>query len=322
VSNASFLQLLTDASTVPVVALHNFLLNVKSNEKTIHSFFEGKTDESFYGTIIRRIKDENYKLKTYICGNKDSVYYQHEKLNSRKLKNQMLLFFVDKDIEDIIPYERPLSDNIYVTDYYSIENYIVNDQILEQVWAEIFKQTSGHELSSALCDKFNRALSDYHRFMIIVMSWILYHRRNLQNDHDATLNLDCVKLKRMYEINEHLEFKARLGHIDDVINMLDLQTKNKTYFFIWNGYKQILCKELVQYDRKCIVRGHFEMEFFVYFISSLRKVVEKTTAKQLKVSVEINDANAVDVLGPRVMLPPSLELFLQKWLQPQLVLDV
>lgn len=319
-NDQTFLEILADSLTAPTVSLHDFLLQVNPREKTIHSFFEGKTDESFYGTFIRRIKKTGCKLKTYICGNKDSVYFQFDKLAGRRLRNQQLLFFVDKDLEDIIPNERTCDDSIYTTDYYSIENYMVNKVMLEQIWAEIFRQSSGHEPYDLLCDKFSKALLDFHEFMVIVMSWILYHGRNHQYDRKGKLKLDCVKLKKIYKIDRELNFSLNVS-VDEIVKILDEQTKNKTYSFIWNGYKESLADELKQYDRKCFVRGHFELEFFVYFISSLRITVEASTGKPIKTPIDINDGNAVDILGPRVTLPPSLEAFLNMWLQPQLTLE-
>jgi hypothetical protein len=308
---ATFLDQLTSALNSPAVILHNFLLELKVRNKIVHAFFEGKTDESFYGTFIRGMIDEDYKLKTYICGNKDGVHYQFNRLRNTELGNNISVYFTDKDIEDIIPFPRDVHSKIYVTDFYSVENYIVSDVMLEQVWAEIFRQTSGNNASKLIKAKFATCLNDFHEFMLLIMAWILYHRRNIEKLTKISLNLDCIKLKDAYIINDELDFIFTMNE-DDIINLISLQTGCATSLKSFNKNKKTLIAELRKHPMKNIVRGHFEMEFFIYFIGRAKNALNKALGKALKVHLELTDANSIDVLGPRVQIPNSLNVFLHK----------
>lgn len=156
----------------------------------MHAFFEGKTDESFYGTFLRSELPIKWRLKTYICNNKDGVYFHFEQLKNLHSNVQPLLFFVDKDIEDIIPFPRVADERIHVTDYYSVENYVVTSDCIERIWAEIFRQGSGTSVALELSSTFENALSTAHDIFLDMMSWILFHRRQGNRP-----NLDCIITK-------------------------------------------------------------------------------------------------------------------------------
>ena len=111
-----------------------FLLNVNSHGIGIHAFFEGNTDESFYGTHIRNRMIGNLRLYSYNCNNKEGVYEVQQKLNYGEFNDEISMFFVDKDLDDIIPVYREFCPDIYVTTYYSIESFLVTKEIIEQVW--------------------------------------------------------------------------------------------------------------------------------------------------------------------------------------------
>ena len=136
---------------------HLFLIDFNPKNRIVHCFFEGKTDESFYGTVLRNFLPDYYELKTYICGKKDSVLYHHNEIGHKSCDTQPLLFFIDKDIDDIIPIQVKKAETIYETIFYSIENYIVNCSSLSQVWAEIYRQSSGTKISKRLEQLFNTA---------------------------------------------------------------------------------------------------------------------------------------------------------------------
>lgn len=316
-ANQSFLDTLAAAISSPSVTLHSFLLEFKKQSKIIHAFFEGKTDESFYGTFIRNVMKDGYILKTYVCGNKDGVYYYYSHINGKDLGENIALYFVDKDIEDIIPFHREVTEKIYVTDYYSVENYIVSSVILEQIWGEIFRQGSGSVASKLVLTRFEICLREFYNFMLTVMAWVLYHRRNIESKENVKLNLDCVKLKAVYRIDEELDFHI-LGTPDNVVEVLSSQTGCMTDMAVWNNNCKKLIEELRMFPPKHIVRGHFEMEFFVYFIHSTKSALAKAMNKALKVHIELTDANSIDVLGPRTQIPVSLDQYLLKHVRPQL----
>src|SRR6478672_1634606 len=117
----TFLDELKRARQSPVSAYQQFLLKNRSSSSSLHAFFEGHGDQSFYiGFLHRFISDPKY-LYTYKCGKKLNVYETYAKVVSASPQG-IVLFFVDKDFSDILRESYPRSENIYVTDHYSIEN--------------------------------------------------------------------------------------------------------------------------------------------------------------------------------------------------------
>ncbi len=300
----SFLDELRKAVDEEVVIIHTFLLHFEPRKNIVHAFFEGKTDESFYGTLIRRFKPDDWKLKTYICGNKNSVYYHFEKLASKSQSHQPLLFFVDKDLDDIVPYSWPVSKYVYVTGYYSIENYIVTSDSIEQVWAEMYRQSSGTDLSDQLISSFSQALIDAHQILIDIMAWVLMQRRTSNRP-----NLDCILTEKYLDITEDLKV-VRLLSSDQMIDLLRNQTKVNTS----TEKKHMIdaCRvELLKFQSKQVIRGHNEIDFFILFLKKLRDIVVKAAQGKINTKVALSKANIIDILGPRVPTPESLKDFLR-----------
>ena len=64
---SSFIDTLKASVKEEVVLKHDFLLFYNPEDRIVHAFFEGKTDESFYGSFLRSEIPSGWLLKTYIC---------------------------------------------------------------------------------------------------------------------------------------------------------------------------------------------------------------------------------------------------------------
>src|SRR5438093_13753779 len=114
----------------PRAAFHLFLLNDSKSPKGVHVFVEGHDDISFYINFIHNsVVDPNDVYPPYMCGDKEGVYKAYSLImNSNPLGTT--LFFVEKDSSDILNEEWTQAPNIYVTDFYSIESYLVSSNML------------------------------------------------------------------------------------------------------------------------------------------------------------------------------------------------
>jgi hypothetical protein len=280
---------------------HLFLIEYNPKRMVVHCFFEGKTDESFYGTSIRHLLPEGYKLKTYICGKKDSVIYHHNEIGHKTCDIQPLLFFIDKDIDNIIPIPVNKSESIYETSFYSIENYIVSSTSLSQLWAEIFRQTSGTKVSDKLETLFDEAHMKYNIISIRLMSWVLFHRRK----GGVRLNLDCIKTTDLFSITDNLKLLPSFS-LEDFYNYLDIKTKVNTLSSEYSEIDSCL-NELSQFEIKEVSRGHNEMDLFIAFFKKLKEITANVESTKIKPHVEINSVNVIDIMGPRIK-PCSLLL--------------
>src|SRR5437016_2126039 len=116
-----------------------FILTKQKSPKEVHAFFEGHPDSSFYTNFLLRFISNPELLHSYKCGNKKGVYDAYQKIRANKMLNKKVVFFVDKDLSDVLDESYPVATNIYVTDYYSIENYLVTEDMLLRVWNELFR---------------------------------------------------------------------------------------------------------------------------------------------------------------------------------------
>jgi hypothetical protein len=65
----------------------------------------------------------------YVCGNKDEVYSVFSFVAKHPGFDQSL-FFADKDLSDLLEEGRPSHARFFITSCYSIENYLVRQDVL------------------------------------------------------------------------------------------------------------------------------------------------------------------------------------------------
>src|SRR5436190_16129256 len=122
----SYVDLLRENRESPRVPLLEFLQQQQPH--TLHMFVEGDGDAAFYRNFVFQYYKDADSLYVYDCGGKDSVYAVRKSIYSRDNQpewadSMTLLFFVDKDLSDILQKHYNQETNIFVTDFYSVENY-------------------------------------------------------------------------------------------------------------------------------------------------------------------------------------------------------
>ncbi|WP_075306284.1 DUF4435 domain-containing protein [Hyalangium minutum] len=290
-----------------VVILHRFLLNVGKLRSGVHAFFEGKTDDSFYGTAIRSHLDPDRKYATYHCGSKRRVHDVRKEINGRVPRGSVALFFTDRDLDRLIPVVYDSFDDVYVTDFYSVENHLVSEEMLECVWGQVFRQELDPASMTPVMEKFREGMAKYCSTMRYVMAWVVVQRRA-----GTKLNLDDkVSLHELFEVGEDLVASTKIAD-GDVYKALDSMARCVTNEE-QKAQADALAAQFVNEFPKNFVRGRFELWFFMEFLKSLRKWSERQ-GYRVQAKVELGLANALDVLGPRVRLPISLATFLRRHL--------
>ncbi|AFZ33595.1 hypothetical protein Glo7428_5217 (plasmid) [Gloeocapsa sp. PCC 7428] len=306
-------------------AYQEFLLHYKPKVKTIHAFFEGNDDLSFYNgfieqIILSQIDQTSYTYYQYFCGNKDKVYKVYQKVAPRLCLKSRAFFFVDKDFSDFLSEAYPCSDNIYVTDYYSIENFLVTKRILQRVWQEIYHINNTQmylllenaDLSYEIVEtKFVRELSKFYCWMTSIIAWIIYIRKKGQK-----LNLNNVDLGKIFYIDDHLEifkkvpkpYHSKLQYLEKVTGV---STSKGAWLEILSEARKL--RKIFGLNPKTYVRGKYELWFLVQFLDKLEKCLRdliKGYGKPFNVRTRVSQENAIEILGPRVSCPDSLKFFL------------
>lgn len=130
---------LASAARSPVAKLHELRLKYWNPNLAAVCCFEGNDDVSFYLPIVRSalsLPGRNIDFLT--CGGKRVVIYLWRKAVDFGWNLSRLAFFVDRDLDDFID-GNPSGQQIYVTDYYSIESHAADESFFEAVWQQVFR---------------------------------------------------------------------------------------------------------------------------------------------------------------------------------------
>jgi hypothetical protein len=304
------------------------LLYYQPKSKTVHVFLEGNDDFSFYTNYVTNIiinslpEDKHYNYYPHLCGNKKGVYDLYQLVNPRLKNKSRGLFFVDKDFSEILGEIYPSDENIYVTDYYSIENFLVSEDVLKRVLQEIYHINSlelDDLLAKSSLDKnsilyiFMQELKTFHLLMIPIIAWIICLKRlNIKP------NLNNVKLDKIFHLDEtqltidkinNSGYLSRFKYLEAVFNV---STPPGVWLQILNEARKL--RIIFDQNPKIYIRGKYELWFLICFLNKLEKRLRdelKVHKKAFSVKTQITNENAIEILGTRVYCPESLNRFLE-----------
>lgn len=304
----NFLDILREARESTSSVFAQFLVAYKTLGNDIHCFFEGPEDECFYRTHIERQLPKNFVFQSYRCKNKDDVYITHAKISSRIHDQRRVVFFVDKDLDDILETVRPQDSNIFSTNYYSIENYVVNTTILKRVVREIFHEFDQEKISAAAA-AFETQHKHFNKSITGVMVWIIAARRSNLSPNIKNINLD-----NLFIIDKDLSFITATAFHD----MVDLYKFLEKSAGVRLSEEQLkLCPsiniDVNKLDPKCYIRGKFELWFMVRFLARLQEIIHNSrssNSQRCERSPSLREA--MNILGTRATEIAQLDGFLQQ----------
>jgi hypothetical protein len=146
-------------------------------------------------------------------------------------------------------------------------------------------------------------LENFYTFASKIMVWVLYHRRRRNNP-----NLKSIKIKNFIEITPEFNLQQAIPD-SKLINTLDSRGNVKTEQS-WEYEQNGISQEIKGINPKNLIRGKFEIEFFVEFIQKSREELNKSPEKPT-VHFNITSETALGLLGPRVKCPPCLDSYLK-----------
>ena len=191
-------SLLTDA---PVFI--EFLYRYNPKKKQVFAFYEGDEDSSFYHNIIKKCIDQDCELEEIVAGCKNNVLKLQREFNWKQYRIDQIAFFVDRDLSFWLDENTEYGENVFVTDEYSVENYVANAQgfLTWLVHFEGFSRAKKKELEY-MVSEYESCNTIFQREMIPVMAQAVVAKR-----HDPTVCLSDYKPKIVFEIQGgHLSF--------------------------------------------------------------------------------------------------------------------
>ena len=283
-----------------------FITAYENERYTLYIFFEGKTDGAYYLPELRRRRKQR-EIIQFICDGKDGVIeaYNDKRISKKIINWKNVLFFVDRDLDELLNISKiPQSSSFFVTDYYSIENYLVNNEILEMFWNDFYKLPSNENLNLVL-QNFQNSYRIFVKLIRPMMAWVITQKKKeqelaiIQNRKTKGLNFKNVKLNKVFELDPDLKLLKRKNGWDDFKKSCSFN-----YQLNFTDFKQEL-KKLNNLEPKKYIRGKFELWYMVSFLTSLSKTLPSN-----KLKIQLTNENAIEILSGKIPYPRSLTEFL------------
>lgn len=315
----AFIDVLEMAGDIPEASYIKFLHQYKFRDKTLHFFFEGLDDQSFYVNFLENVFPKDYSFHYYVCNGKNNVYTNYNDINWTVYNKNRVLFFTDKDLDDIIGVTNFKDENIFVTQYYSMENYLVTAEVYGRFLREICYVTDDQVIDD-LKNEFIKQLDFFTDKMISISAWVVYCRKN-----KLQVNLNDIDISKIFSISNDFKIKRCLssGHKTPFEYIC---STTKTNYFNYSEIKSI-SKELRSIQpAKIFLRGKYELWFLYAFCNNtveftiplLNKEIKKHNTSsgvkktKCKVTISIKPENIIQITAPRVRVSPDIDKFLNR----------
>jgi len=177
------------------ISIHKFK-TLKNKGGYVFLFVEGEDDLYFYPQNAKNMFIDKHILPLSCCG-KDGVIEVHDILASDMTDKIVAGFFVDKDFDD--EKNKAISENIYITPAYSVENLVYNEGTYVNLLLGRFGLIPTEDSFNKCLDLYETLSNQFYSSIHLYNSWI-YAQRNLITA-DKKLNLpknlpkDFVSLK-------------------------------------------------------------------------------------------------------------------------------
>lgn len=300
----TLLNYLKKSAKSPTAVYTTFLQEYSKYDNSLHVFYEGKDDSSFYTNFIENQLPKRRRVFYYQAKNKNNVYQNYDKINWSAYSKKRILFFVDKDFADILKTSYPIDTNIFVTKFYSIENYLVDKHLFGRVLRDLIGIENDKKITE-LSNKFQAGLKTFYNSSLILTAFIIYHRQKA-----IPLNLQDVNISDLFKINDI--FKA--SRKQRTLSILNKYTGSSEKLPFVEIRKTISNLRKIG-NPKNYTRGKFELAFMVICVNLVPDILNKNRQKgekKYKCCVNLSMSNAIQILGPRLRPIKEVKDFINK----------
>jgi hypothetical protein len=300
----SFTDLLRNARSSRGSVVHKFLTHYDPNSERVFAFVEGDADEVFYRAQIQKYVPDQRLIYLYNCEGKSGVYNAYEDIIRRYPKCERVLFFLDKDVDDIVGVQWPSDPRIFTTEFYSVENYIISRNSLSRYFKDFVKiRRVDVDLDDVLVH-FDAGLKSFHRLMLPVMAWIVITKRA-----GSRVHLHDVDPGQLFRVTDDGTVRKRNRC---AISYLARVTQANGGVSVWKVLRRT-CAELERLPAKAYVRGKFEAWWFIEFsrliMEGLTRVVQEANGS-IRVHAQLNATTFIQLLAAGIETPARLNAFL------------
>lgn len=251
----TFKEILISARNKSAVLKQDLLIFASSIDISSKIFaFEGVNDKRAYYQWIKKINPK-IKYEEYECECKNNVLTLFDTIkNDQTGLQKRTYFFVDKDFDMLN--ERESNGKIFMTDKYSIENYLVSPKILDDILKIDFHCNGNSKIRQETFEIFKKSFDDF-----------------LESSKEVNFRIYASKLLKINRINPidenidkfciiHLYKTEKINHAPNLIIPLEFEPAS-------DKIKELKLKfDKLEPDKD--YRGKYILKFFIQWLKLLR----------------------------------------------------
>ena len=305
----SLVDLLRSARSTPASVLHEFKLYFDPARSQIHAFVEGQPDKPFYSHFISTRIPAGTRLYLYDCRGKKTVLESMDRLKKDYPQARTLLFFVDKDIDDLVGPQLG-ADCLFCTEVYSIENYFLESEAIGRWLEENWRLRDVRFDFAPVLAEFERELQRFCRCMLPIMAWVVAHR--LAGNKPVLTAVDIGKILQVDgdgKVVRRMNAGGRIAYLDRVAQVTTTRA-------VLLEVKKCIGR-LRQIDALSWVRGKFSAWFFCAFVKRVEdsiRVLATEAGGTATCRIQTHENNFIECMVPKIREPAPLSIFLNGWL--------
>ena len=275
------------------------LLNVRAELPDATIFvFEGDDDRAIYFSWVRFVEPA-FRYEPFCCGGKDGVLRLKGAVDRDvgDLANGVF-FFIDRDFDDAR--DAVLDERIYMTEHYSVENYLVDAEVLDELLKIEFHCHSEPAARARVCELFDRMFGKFVEVTVDV-------NRELHAVRRSRIKLKCPLPKAIGKVVDiQLEDVRRTA-----VSVAELVQPERP---VSAEEYEAARADFDALEPRTRFRGKFAIDFFLRWLELLakdRREQKTPVFAGLKPDVKVNIARlSLGLLAARSRPPHSFREFL------------
>lgn len=287
---------------------HDFKLIYKKQAKCVYGFVEGKDDTTFYQYLIDNQLPQGWTVKLIPSGNKHKVLRSLKKFPWNRFSKKRICFFIDRDLQDFLESQPKLETNLYITDGYSIENSILQDELLFGVLSDIYQiRQLRPEEEEVIKQIIRKNENSFFEAIAPLMGQILLWRRR-----GDKANLNNLKLDKIFSFSEKANFSASSERKE----LLEIAAQQMGCNLCEDS-DIAQAENEIRRHKNCrnLIRGKYALWFVFKQCEAIWEAIPNLLsrfANKPKKRIPYGFDSAIIIFGPRARVPESLRDFIER----------
>lgn len=282
---------------------HELRLKYWNADLDVVCCFEGSDDIEFFMPNLRSELGLHHERVDFMnCGGKWIVvtlwgWALHKSWNMARLG-----FFVDRDLDDFLS-GNPSGDQLYVSDYYSIESHVLDDDFFDSVWQDFFRLPLIDSRRTIWKSAYYLGAMEFAKAVLPISYMAVAHKRA-----GKRVDFNRVQLDGLFLISgDGSVGRLRKGRFSNYSAVFPDTAPSSAEI-------RSARRELILADEKIWLRGKFAIWFAMQFFSRMKSVLSrKTEPNRAVVKTSFSVETSVTCLCGRASVPKSLHDFLRAW---------